>query len=281
VVRKGMPHAGYLRLNGYAPAACVVPKIQGFYMNIECGRELASGTAPDVFVVDKDASVRESLKALIQSAGWCAETFACAREFLSRTKVQVPSCFFIDDSLPDLSGLDVQARINADRIDLPIIFITNFPNVRTTVRAMKAGAVEFFTKPFNGNMILSAIRHAIDRSNLAMARQAQLLVLQKRYAILSSREREVMDLVVEGHINKQIGRELGISEVTVKAHRGKLMRKIQATTLADGALRVSFLNPQWTLPGCQRIQEDVQPQRQEFPIRVDGKHGDLGGSPLR
>jgi FixJ family two-component response regulator len=219
----------------------VVPKIQGLYMDIECGSELASVTAPRVFVVDKDASVRESLKTLIQSAGWRTETFTCAQEFLGRTKAQAPSCLIIDDSLPDLSGLDLQARINADRMDMPIIFITDFPNVRTTVRAMKAGALEFFTKPFNDNMILSAIRHAIDRSNLAMARQAQLLVLQQRYAILSCREREVMDLVVEGFLNKQIGWELEISEITVKAHRGKLMRKMKATTLADLIKKV------WTL----------------------------------
>jgi len=191
--------------------------------------------------VDKDASVRESLRTLIESAGWCIETFACAQEFLSRAKIQVASCLIIDDSLPDLSGLDLQARINADRLDMPIIFITDFPNVRTAVRAMKAGAVEFFTKPFNDSMILSAIRHAIDRSNLAMARQAKLLVLQERYAILTSREREVMDLVVEGLLNKQIGWELEISEITVKAHRGKLMRKMMATTLADLIKKV------WTL----------------------------------
>jgi FixJ family two-component response regulator len=135
----------------------------------------------------------------------------------------------------------VQARINADQLSMPIIFITDFPNVRTTVRAMQAGAVEFFTKPFNDNMILSAIRHAIDRSKLAMARQAQLLVLQERYAILTSREREVLHLVVEGLLNKQIGCELAISEITVKAHRGKLMRKMKATTLVDLIKKV------WTL----------------------------------
>jgi FixJ family two-component response regulator len=209
-------------------------------MNIECGHEPASRT---VFVVDKDAAVRESLKTLIQSAGWCTETFACAQEFLSRTKVQVPSCLIVDDSLPDLSGLDVQARINADQLSMPIIFITDFPNVRTTVRAMQAGAVEFFTKPFNDNLILSAIRHAIDCSDVAMARQAQRLVLQQRYAILTSREREVMEFVVEGLSNKATGRELGISEVTVKAHRGRAMRKMKATTLADLIKKVWMLRP--------------------------------------
>jgi FixJ family two-component response regulator len=210
-------------------------------MKFERGPELASEKVPNVFVVDKDASVRESLQTLIQSVGWCTQTFACAQEFLGRTKVQAPSCLIIDDSPPDLSGLDVQARINADRMDMPIIFITDIPNVRTTVRAMQAGAVEFFTKPFNDNMILSAIRHAIDRSKLALARQAQLLVLQERYAILTSREREVLHLVVEGLLNKQIGCELAISEITVKAHRGKLMRKMKATTLVD------LIKNVWTL----------------------------------
>ena len=239
--RKVTPPDSCLGRNGRSLGHGTWFQILGLHMNIECERESSPGTTPNVFVVDKDASVRESLITLIQSAGWCTETFACAQEFLSRTKVPAPSCLIIDDSLPDLSGLDVQARINADRVDMPIIFITDFPNVRTTVRAMQAGAVEFFTKPFNDNMILSAIRHAIDRSKLAMARQAQLLVLQERYAILTSREREVMHLVVEGLLNKQIGCELAISEITVKAHRGKLMRKMKATTLVDLIKKV------WTL----------------------------------
>jgi FixJ family two-component response regulator len=238
-VERSCPHVHCLTKWSMPGALSVAPR--GLNMNVESGPELACGTTPDVFVVDKDASVRESLRTLIQRAGWCTETFACAQEFLSRAKVWVPSCLIIEDSLPDLSGLDVQARINADRMDMPIIFITDFPNVRTTVRAMKAGALEFFTKPLNDNMILSAIRHAIDRSILAMARQTQLLVLQERYANLSSREREVMDLVVEGFLNKQIGWQLAISEITVKAHRGRLMRKMRATTLADLIKKV------WTL----------------------------------
>jgi len=219
-------------------------------MDLGCGNEVASGSAPSVFVADKDAAVRNSLQTLVESAGWCTETFACAQEVLCRATVQVPSCLILDDSLPDLSGLDVQARIKADRMEIPIIFITDLPNVRTTVQAMKAGAVEFFTKPLNDNLILSAIRHAIDRSNLAMAHQAQLLVLQERYAILSSREREVMDLVVEGLMNKQIGWELDISEITVKAHRGKLMRKMKATTLADLIKKV------WMLRAASRFNDD-------------------------
>ena len=220
-------------------AQSVVPK--GLNMKLEYGREPAAATTRDVFVVDKDASVRESLRTLIESAGWRTETFTCARAFLRRAKARVPGCSIVDDSLPDLSGLDVQARMNADGKDMPIIFITDSPDVRTTVLAMKAGALEYFTKPFNDNLILSAIGHAMDRRNRAMARQAQLLLLQERYAILSSREREVMDLVVEGLKNKQIGWELEISEITVKAHRGKLMRKMMATTLADLIKKV------WTL----------------------------------
>lgn len=235
-------------------------------MNIGDRHEPGLGSTADVFVVDTDMSARESLKNLIQSAGWRAETFSDAQQLLSRVKIRVPSCLIIDDSLPDLSGLDVQARINAERIDLPIIFITNFPDVRTTVRAMKSGAVEFFTKPLSDNLILSAIRHAVDRSHLAMARHAQLLELQERYAILTAREREVMDLVVEGLLNKQIGWELDIAEITVKVHRGKLMRKMKATTLVDLVKKVWMLRAasgfsddsvNWTafIPSRQRPRE--------------------------
>jgi FixJ family two-component response regulator len=200
-----------------------------------------------VFVVDKDASVRESLRRLIQSAGWSIETFSSAREFLFRAKVAVPSCLIVDDSLPDLSALDFQARINADRFGTPVIFITDLPNVRMTVQAIKAGALEFFTKPFNSEAILNTVKQAIDRSRLAMTRATQLLALNQRYAILSAREREVMNLVVEGFLNKQIGWQLGISEITVKAHRGNMMRKMKAATLAD------LIRKAWMLrcaPGC-------------------------------
>lgn len=188
---------------------------------------------PIVFVVDDDISVRESLELLIQSAGWQPETFASAEEFLSRPRVIAPSCLVLDVTLPDLSGLGLQKRIAADQIDMPIIFITGHGDVPTTVRAMKAGAVEFLTKPFGDEALLSAIQHAIDRSSAAIDREAKMRQLRDDYALLSRREREVMALVVSGLMNKQVGGRLGISEITVKAHRGQVMRKMKAKSLAD------------------------------------------------
>ena len=184
-----------------------------------------SHATPIVFVVDDDISVRESLEALVRCAGWQPETFASAQEFLSRPRVLVPSCLVLDVSLPGLNGLDLQKRIAADRIDMPIIFITGHGDVPMTVQAMKAGAVEFLTKPFSDDVLLSAIRHAIERSHTALGHEAEIRSLRDRYASLSRREREVMALVVTGLLNKQVGFELGISEITVKAHRGRVMRK--------------------------------------------------------
>ena len=191
-----------------------------------------SDATPVVFVVDDDVSVRESLEALIRDAGWQAETFASAEEFLSRPRVPGPSCLVLDVGLPDLSGLDLQQRI-ADRPDMPIIFITGHGEVPMTVRAMKAGAVEFLTKPFGDDVLLIAIRDAIERSESVVAREAEIRALRDRYASLSHREREVMALVITGLLNKQVGGELGISEITVKAHRGQVMRKMKAGSLAD------------------------------------------------
>ena len=188
---------------------------------------------PIVFVVDDDVSVRESLESLIRCAGWEPETFASAQEFLSRPRVLAPSCLILDVTLPDLNGLDLQKRVAVDRIDMPIIFITGYGDVPMTVQAMKAGAVEFLTKPFGDDVMLSAIRHAIERSRIALAREAEIRALRDRHASLSRREREVMALVVSGLLNKQVGGELGISEITVKAHRGKVMRKMKAGSLAD------------------------------------------------
>jgi FixJ family two-component response regulator len=187
---------------------------------------------PIVFVVDDDVSVRESLESLIRCAGWQPETFASAQEFLSRPRALVPSCLVLDVSLPDLNGLDLQNRI-ADRIDMPIIFITGYGDVPMTVRAMKAGAVEFLTKPFGDEVLLGAIRHAIERSHTALGHEVEIQALRDCYASLTSREREVMGLVVSGLLNKQVGRELGISEITVKAHRGRVMEKMKADSLAD------------------------------------------------
>jgi FixJ family two-component response regulator len=187
---------------------------------------------PVVFVVDDDVSVRESLELLIRFSGWQPETFASAQEFLDRPRLTVPSCLVLDISLPDLNGLDLQKRI-VDRTDMPIIFITGHGDVPMTVRAMKAGAVEFLTKPFDDEVLLSAIRNAIERSESALGDAANLRVLRERYASLSPREREVMSLVVSGLLNKQVGGELGISEITVKGHRGKVMQKMKAASLAD------------------------------------------------
>jgi FixJ family two-component response regulator len=191
-----------------------------------------SQTPPMVFIVDDDISIRESLELLVSSAGWQPETFASAQDFLARPRRYVPSCLVLDVTLPGLSGLDLQQRI-VDRVDMPIIFITGHGDIPMTVRAMKAGAVEFLTKPFDDEMLLGAIDGAIERSRTALGRQAELQTLRDRYAELSHRECEVMALVVAGRLNKQIAGELGISEITVKAHRGKVMRKMKADSLAD------------------------------------------------
>jgi FixJ family two-component response regulator len=192
-----------------------------------------SKATPIVFVVDDDVSVRESLESLIHCGGWKPETFASAQAFLSRSKPDVPSCLVLDVSLPDLNGLDLQNRVAADRTDMPIIFITGYGDIPMTVRAMKAGAVEFLTKPFDDDVLLNAIGSALESSRLALEREAELRALRDRQASLTLREREVMALVVTGKLNKQIGGELGISEITVKAHRMHMMKKMRADSLPD------------------------------------------------
>jgi FixJ family two-component response regulator len=187
---------------------------------------------PIVFVVDDDVSVRESLELLLQTAGWRPEMFASAAEFLTRQRVDVPSCLVLDVSLPDLNGLELQKRIAGDRSEMPIIFITGYGDVPMTVRAMKAGAAEFLTKPFSDDVLLSAVSGAIERSRAALSDESAMREIRERYASLSRREREVMALVVSGKLNKQVGGELHISEITVKAHRGNVMRKMQADSLA-------------------------------------------------
>jgi FixJ family two-component response regulator len=195
-----------------------------------------------VFVVDDDISVRESLELLIRNAGWQPETFASARDFLSRPRAAVPSCLVLDVTMPGLNGLELQQQLG-ERTDMPIIFITGYGDVPMTVRAMKAGAVEFLTKPFHDDVLLDAIRHAIERSRVALREESDMQGLRSSYRSLTPREREVMALVVGGLLNKQVGGELGISEITVKAHRGQVMRKMKADSLPDLVTMAARLGP--------------------------------------
>lgn len=196
------------------------------------GASPMSSVTPIVFIVDDDISVRESLELLIRNEGWEPETFASAQQFLDRPRGFVPSCLILDISLPGLNGLDLQKRVAIERTDLPIIFITGYGDIPKTVQAMKAGAVEFLTKPLNDEALLSAIRQAHERSRRALAHNAEVQELRSRYASLTPREQQVMSLVVSGLLNKQVGGELGISEITVKAHRGQVMQKMKADSLA-------------------------------------------------
>jgi FixJ family two-component response regulator len=185
-----------------------------------------------VFVVDDDVSVRESLELLIRTEGWRPELFASAQDFLSHPRATIPSCLVLDVTLPGLNGLELQQQLT-DRPEMPIIFITGYGDVPMTVRAMKAGAVEFLTKPFRDDVLLDAIRGALERSRAALRLDAELRTLRSSYGSLTPREREVMALVVSGLLNKQVGSKLGISEITVKAHRGQVMRKMKADSLPD------------------------------------------------
>jgi FixJ family two-component response regulator len=194
---------------------------------------MSLASTPIVFVVDSDPSVRESLELLVRAAGWRAETFASGQEFLARPRSVVPSCLILDVTLPDLNGLELQERIASERTDMPIIFLTGNADIAMTVKAMKRGALEFLTKPFDAEALLIGIQQAIKRSEAELGRQNQLHALRTGYGSLTQREREVMTLVVSGLLNKQVGGELGISEITVKAHRGNVMRKMKANSFAN------------------------------------------------
>jgi FixJ family two-component response regulator len=199
----------------------------------ERSKSSPNSAAPMVFVVDDDISVRESLELLIRSQGWQPETFESAREFLDRPRVLVPSCLVLDVSLPGLNGLELQKRVAAERTEMPIIFITGHGSVPMSVEAMKAGAVEFLTKPFSKDVLVSAVRNALNRSRTALTDGAEIQALRDRYASLTRREREVMTLVISGLLNKQVGGELGVCENTVKYHRAQAMQKMKADSLAD------------------------------------------------
>jgi FixJ family two-component response regulator len=215
---ENIPRAPYTRISSIPPRAIEVVNM------------------PDVtsivFVVDDDVSVRESLELLLRTAGWQPELFASAQEFLSRPRPTVPCCLVLDVTLPGLSGLELQQQL-AERTDMPIIFITGHGDVPMTVQAMKAGAVEFLTKPFKDDVLLDAIGHALERSRAALRQESEMQGLRSCYASLTPREREVMALVVSGLLNKQVGGQLGISEITVKAHRGQMMRKMKADSLPE------------------------------------------------
>ena len=192
-----------------------------------------SQASPVVFVVDDDVSIRESLEALLQKAGWCVETFDSALKFLARPPVVVPNCLVLDIALPGLNGLDLQKRMVVERPGMPIIFITGQGDIPMTVQAMKTGAIEFLTKPYKGDVLLQSIKSAVERSKALLGREEETQILKARYADLTSRERDVMSLVVVGLLNKQVGSRLGISEITVKKHRGNAMRKMKAESLVE------------------------------------------------
>jgi FixJ family two-component response regulator len=211
-----------------------------------CHSSRPSSETPIVFVVHGDDGVRESLESLIQASDWRAETFRSARDFIARPRPMVPSCLILDVTLPDINGLELQKRVAVERPDMPVIFVTGHADVAMSVQAMKAGAVEFLTEPFDEDDLSDGIEQAIERSRRVLAHEAKMTALRQSYASLTPREREVMVLVVSGLLNKQVGGELGISEITVKAHRGQVMRKMKADSLPALVNMAASLEPRTT-----------------------------------
>jgi len=201
-----------------------------------------SPAPPVVFVVDGDDASRDALAALIRAAGWEPRTAASAREFLQQERAVTASCLIVELELPGSSGLDLQ-RLVADRTDMPVIFVSSRADIQATVRAMKGGAFEFLTKPIVPEVLLDAIRGALERSQASLRQLTRINALHERYESLSRREREVMGLLVVGRLNKQVGGELGISEITVKAHRGRMMRKMRASSFAELVTMAATLRP--------------------------------------